>query len=434
MKKFFAFVFLLLSMSVFAQVPQGINYQAVVRNDEGIVLPNQFVSLRISIHEGAIDGLINYAEIHSLTTNEFGLVNIIIGEGDVETGQFDAIPWGENSFFAEIELDEDGGANFQSIGTQQLLSVPYALHAETATLALNAPEGPVGPQGPQGEPGLDGQDGANGQNGADGTDGLDGNMWLTGNGLPDDGTGNEGDLYLNNEDGFYYIKTADAWVFVGMFSGPEGPAGPTGEMGPAGEDGAIGPQGDQGPEGPAGIQGPQGIQGISTGCESFSSKEGKIVVYTPTQAYGMGLNSFPSSTWVTQNIEGDVIGAIASDSTIVIYTTSHAYGFGFNSFPSATWVTTTLDGTVIDAVATTGSIVLYTANTAYGFGVNSFPSSTWSTQSFTGTPLGAAAAGRIIVVFTEQKSYGFGFQNSGSSNWIEEDIDGSPINIIGTHD
>lgn len=434
MKKFFAFALLLLSISVHAQVPQGINYQAVVRNDEGIVLPNQFVSLRISIHEGAIDGLINYAEVHSLTTNDFGLVNLIIGEGDVETGAFDAIPWGENSFFAEIELDEDGGANFQSIGTQQLLSVPYALHAETATLALNAPEGPVGPQGSQGEPGLDGEDGTDGQNGADGADGTDGNMWLTGNGLPDEANGNEGDLYLNNEDGFYYIKTADAWVYEGMFSGPEGPIGPTGEMGPAGEDGATGPQGDTGPEGPAGIQGPQGIQGISTGCESFSTSDGKIVVYTPTMAYGMGLNTFPSSIWVPQALQGEVLGAIASDSTIVVYTTTNAYGFGYNTFPSATWVNTVLDGPVIDAVATTGAIVLYTATTAYGFGVNTFPSSIWLAQTLEGTPLGSAAAGKIIVVFTNLKSYGFGFNTFPSSMWIETDIEGAPVNIIGTHD
>jgi len=425
MKSFLAFVFLIVSMSVFGQVPQGINYQAVVRNDLGTVLPNQDVSLRISIREGAADGLVNYAEVHQLTTNDFGLVNLIIGEGIPEEGQFEAILWGENSFFAEIELDEDGGTNYETIGVQQLLSVPYALHAETATLALNAP---VGPEGQQGEPGADGQ------NGLDGAPGLNGNMWLTGNGVPNDTDGNEGDLYLNNDDGFYYIKTADTWVFEGMFSGPEGPQGTTGEMGPQGNDGETGPEGQTGPEGEPGIQGPQGIEGVFTGCESFSTLDGKIVVYTPTKAYGMGLNTFPSSVWVTQDIEGEVLGAIASDSTIVIYTTSHAYGFGYNSFPSASWVNTTLDGPVINAVATTGSIVLYTATTGYGFGVNSFPSSNWYAQNFVGTPLGAAAAGRVIVVFTEQKSYGFGFTSFPSSTWIEEDIEGAPINIIGTHD
>ncbi|MFT4879781.1 MAG: hypothetical protein ACJAU0_002449 [Flavobacteriales bacterium] len=434
MRTFLIFLFLTAAMTVFGQVPQGINYQAVVRNDLGAVLPNQVVSIRISIREGAINGAVTYAEEHQLNSNEFGLVNLIIGEGTVQEGQFDAIPWGENTFFAEIELDENGGTNYETIGVQQLLSVPYALHAETATTALNAPAGPEGPQGEQGDPGADGQNGMNGADGIDGADGLNGNMWLTGNGVPNDIDGNEGDLYLNNEDGFYYIRTADAWVYEGLFSGQEGPQGTTGEMGPPGEEGEEGPQGQTGPEGQPGIQGPQGIQGISTGCESFSTKEGKIVVYTPTHAYGMGLNTFPSSTWVAQELEGEVLGAIASDSTVVIYTTTHAYGFGFNSFPSATWVNTTLNGTVIDAVATTGSIVLYTATTAYGFGVNSFPSSMWISQTLQGTPLGSAAAGRIIVVFTEQKSYGFGFNSLPSSTWIEEDIEGAPINIVGTHD
>jgi len=158
-------------------------------------------------------------------------------------------------------------------------------------------------------------------------------MWLTGNGVPNDTDGNEGDLYLNNDDGFYYIKTADTWVFEGMFSGPEGPQGTTGEMGPQGNDGETGPEGQTGPEGEPGIQGPQGIEGVFTGCESFSTLDGKIVVYTPTKSLTeWDLIRFRLQCRVTQDIEGEVLGAIASDSTIVIYTTSHAYGFGYKFF------------------------------------------------------------------------------------------------------
>lgn len=133
---------LFMAANAFGQVPQGINYQAVIRNNAGNVLSGQIVEIRIHIREGTITGNAVYTETHSTFTNTYGLVNLIIGEGSVMTGVFSAIDWGGNSHFVEIEADVTGGTNYQTIGAQQLMSVPYALYAESTgqsyqTLSLN---------------------------------------------------------------------------------------------------------------------------------------------------------------------------------------------------------------------------------------------------------------------------------------------------------
>lgn len=116
----------------FGQAPGAINYQAVVRDNFGIVIANQNVSLRMSLHQGNPTGIIVYREVHYDTTNSFGLVSLRVGHGLVDTGIFGAIDWGGSSYFLEIELDENGGQQFISMGTQQLVSVPYALYSEKA--------------------------------------------------------------------------------------------------------------------------------------------------------------------------------------------------------------------------------------------------------------------------------------------------------------
>ncbi len=112
-----------------AQVPQGINYQSIVRDANGDFLSGQTVSFRFSILQGAITGPVVYSEDHTSTTSPMGLVNLIIGQGTPVTGLFDTIPWGNDTFFLKTELDTSGGSNFSEMGTTQLLSVPYALYA-----------------------------------------------------------------------------------------------------------------------------------------------------------------------------------------------------------------------------------------------------------------------------------------------------------------
>ncbi len=123
---------ILFSLMTTAQSPQAFNYQAVARDATGQILGNQSVSFRISILQGGTAGSSVYSETHTLSTNTYGLANLAIGNGVLGNGDFPAIDWGADSYFVQIEMDETGGNNYQLMGTSQLVSVPYALHAETA--------------------------------------------------------------------------------------------------------------------------------------------------------------------------------------------------------------------------------------------------------------------------------------------------------------
>ncbi len=119
-----------------AQSPQVFKYQTIVRDNAGEILANQPLSFRISIHQGSTSGIVIYQEIHSTTTNDFGLASLEIGNETPLIGIFSSIDWGSGDKFLEIELDTDNGNNYLSMGTSQLLSVPFALHSETTADAF----------------------------------------------------------------------------------------------------------------------------------------------------------------------------------------------------------------------------------------------------------------------------------------------------------
>lgn len=112
--------------------PQGFNYQSVVRNSDGTALANQTVTLLFTLRSGAPNGPIAYAEKHTLSTNEFGLVNLTIGQGgEPQFGDFTTINWGGGAKFLTVSIETSPGA-FDDLGATQLMSVPYALYAQTA--------------------------------------------------------------------------------------------------------------------------------------------------------------------------------------------------------------------------------------------------------------------------------------------------------------
>jgi len=113
-----------------AQAPQSFKYQAVARDASGEVLANQQVNFQISILQGSETGTSVYSETHVDSTNQFGLVTLEIGTGTT-TDDFTAIDWGSDTYFIQIEMDASGGTSYTLMGTSQLLSVPYALHART---------------------------------------------------------------------------------------------------------------------------------------------------------------------------------------------------------------------------------------------------------------------------------------------------------------
>ncbi len=128
-------ILMMMSAMLFAQVAQGFNYQAALRNADGEVASNTSAALRMSIHQNTFDGTIVYQETHNTTTNQFGLVNLIIGEGMPDQGTFDAVQWNTGtSFFMQVEVDLGDG--FVDIGSQQLMSVPFAMASKKATDVL----------------------------------------------------------------------------------------------------------------------------------------------------------------------------------------------------------------------------------------------------------------------------------------------------------
>jgi len=142
MKKLFTILAaVLLNASVFAQSPEKMSYQAVIRNSSDSLVTNTQIGMQISILQDSIYGAAVYAETQTPTTNANGLVSIEIGAGTVLYGDFTTIDWANGPYFVKTETDPDGatgGIVYTITGTSQLLSVPYALFSQnTAPRILN---------------------------------------------------------------------------------------------------------------------------------------------------------------------------------------------------------------------------------------------------------------------------------------------------------
>ncbi len=129
---FFA-VILLQTEPLFSQAPQKISYQAVVRNSSDALIANQVVGFKVSILRGSANGTPIYVETHTPTTNLNGLVNLEIGTG-ISNDTFQYFYWGPGPYFIKTEIDPTGGTDYTISGTNELLSVPFALFAESTTI------------------------------------------------------------------------------------------------------------------------------------------------------------------------------------------------------------------------------------------------------------------------------------------------------------
>ncbi|MFT3794185.1 hypothetical protein [Flavobacterium sp.] len=118
-----------------AQVPQGISYQAIALNGSGNPVVNSNVGVRLSILDNSASGTVLYTETQTKTTNPQGLFNLVIGQGTATFGVFAGINWKTNFKFLKVEMDVAGGTNYALVGTSQLLTVPYAMAAESLVLS-----------------------------------------------------------------------------------------------------------------------------------------------------------------------------------------------------------------------------------------------------------------------------------------------------------
>jgi hypothetical protein len=290
-------VLLFASLTCVAQAPPlGINYQAVARDNNGAILANTPISVRLSVINDIVNNTVEYSEEHTpLTTNQFGLFTLVIGQGNQVGGPvtFNNIAWGSGSHYVKIEVNT--GTGYIDMGTMQLWSVPYALYAGNVVNGVTGPTGPAG-VGATGPTGIQGPAGANGAQGPTGATGV-GVAGPTG---PSGANGLQG-------------PTGPAGVGVtgptGIgATGPVGTQGPTGPAGVAGATGPAGPIGAQGPTGANGAQGPTGATG--TGVTGPTGPSGANGLQGPTGPAGTASNAWNLTGNSNTNPATNFVGTI----------------------------------------------------------------------------------------------------------------------------
>lgn len=329
MKNLCLYTFFALSvLTCHAQAPQSMSYQAVLRNTSNQPLPQQQVNTRIQIHQGSEIGPVVYEETHNTSTNENGLVSLIIGAGENVSGSIQGIEWESGPYFISSETDPDGGNNYSLNGNSRLLSVPYALYSNESGSSI---AGPQGEQGPQGEPGPQGLPGPQGPTGLSGCDIV--------------AEGNLAVVYTNNEAiGYSQSQSSIGTNYnIGNFSSTS-------------TDGPI----------------------LGTVCSKY-----QIALWTQSTVYGFyqsesSLGSPPNlntGAWVSTSITGNPLGAISNNENLVVYTDSNLYGLSQArstlgnppNLSNATWTSTTVSGSFVKAIATSRSIIIVTSTHVYAF-------------------------------------------------------------------
>ncbi|MCB9001670.1 MAG: collagen-like protein [Bacteroidales bacterium] len=271
MKKLIGFFSLILATVLIAksQVPNGFNYQFVLRDGDGSVMSNTGVTVKLSLTDIS-QSTVYYVETHDTTTNSLGIVNLVIGQGTVESGSFSEVPWSSGDVHIKVEVLPEGQSSYVFMGIDKLLSVPYALYAADGNTMqwlgslANPPADPVknqayystldkasyiwdgdswellamdGLQGEQGPQGLQGDAGPQGEMGDPGTDGFSIDWLGELSSAPASPPINQ--AYYNTTESKSYIWNGNSWNLVAV----------------DGEPGAVGPQGDIGSQGPAGTDG-----------------------------------------------------------------------------------------------------------------------------------------------------------------------------------
>jgi hypothetical protein len=130
-----------ISFSLLAQsVPQGMNYQAVARDNSGVVIADQMINLEVTLLNQIVGErqIKSYSEIHWVKTNKLGLFTLTIGQGEPSLGDFWRVPWSTADIWMEISIKGPDSDRFISISNSKILSVPYAFHAATASELVGA--------------------------------------------------------------------------------------------------------------------------------------------------------------------------------------------------------------------------------------------------------------------------------------------------------
>lgn len=284
------------------QAPLAFNYQGVIHGTDSKPLKNTELGLRMSIvNLSSQDQL--YQEENRSTTTGAGIFAVNVGQGNPLMGSIENIDWGSERIALEIEVDIDGGVDYEPLFSEEIFEVPYAFYVSTASEVLNpgltgpaGEEGLIGKQGPLGPEGIQGPRGRNTGEGPRGEDGEQGPLGPAGpqgpqgrNGGP---TGDQGPQGPKGD--------------PGQATGPQGPQGPQGDTGRQGIAGQTGLQGEIGPQGPQGVQGqagptsnvkgpvgpvgPRGEDRICQGPKGVNGRNGIICYYCPFWMHGCDTN------------------------------------------------------------------------------------------------------------------------------------------------
>ena len=298
MKKIlFSLLFLLTTATLWAQAPQRMSYQSIIRDGSNVVVASTTVGVKISLIQGTSTGSVVYSETHRKPTNTNGLLSLEIGDGTAILGTFAGIDWANGPYLIKTETDPTGGTNYSIPGIAALNSVPYAL------FSANGTPGPQGATGPQGPIGLVGSTGAAGAQGPIGLTGLTGAVGL---------------------------------------QGAKGDSGAQGPIGPAGANGTNGTNGTNGATGPA----PSGTGIVTVSSGTLQTPSGLTGDVTTT---GAGLATTIGTGKVTNTM---LAGSIDLTSKVTGILPSSNGGTG-NGFTTITGPTTSLKTfTLPDASAT----------------------------------------------------------------------------------
>ncbi|TRX71720.1 kelch repeat-containing protein [Carboxylicivirga sp. M1479] len=142
MKKFqlSIIVFLIASVLFAQQVPESVNYQTIIKNTNGQYVSNESVSLQLNLVKDSPSGIIIYSEMHVAQTNDYGLINLKIGEG-LSNDVFGDIDWSSGQFFLALKVSIGNTGVYEDMGAFPFSSVPYALYAKDANVQLEEGEG-----------------------------------------------------------------------------------------------------------------------------------------------------------------------------------------------------------------------------------------------------------------------------------------------------
>ncbi len=137
-------------------LPQGIAYQAVAvkdgpysiagQNPQAIYWSNKDINVRFTIFEKYPGGSTQYTESHSTKTDDYGVFNLIIGQGSPISGDFTKIPWDLGTAHLQVEIEFDNNGTYKLTSLERFWSVPYAFvtrksNSTSTDSALNALNG-----------------------------------------------------------------------------------------------------------------------------------------------------------------------------------------------------------------------------------------------------------------------------------------------------